>query len=333
MKRRTKFILGAAIIIYGLSCAVYINNIHDQHVAHQQHIEYLHSMKHYRHLRYINIWKPVWKARKHPTQKNLAKLKINHPWHNAAMVVNHNHSNLIHYHWKSDHIHFSHPDKYGRISYAATAYLAPANATGDALRVPQKVKPVGWHQHKYKGDWLLNRGHLIAYSLTKDINFKGQYTPGRAVGNQNDHSNLFTETAFCNQQLQYAYETKIRIALEKGYHVIYQVRPIFYHHDLMARGVHLQAISTNHKLNFNVYLFNVQPGVAFNYKNGFLFPNSSMNFNLPNQLIKHSQNLDDHDKRMALQRQIMKMYDTQQISYQQAYLDEEHILGSYWINF
>ena len=36
----------------------------------------------------------------------------------------------------------------------------------------------------------------------------------------------------------------------------------------MARGVHLQAISTDGSLNFNVYIFNVQSGYQFDYATG-----------------------------------------------------------------
>ncbi len=36
----------------------------------------------------------------------------------------------------------------------------------------------------------------------------------------------------------------------------------------MARGVNLQAVSTDGSLDFNVYIYNVQPGVAFDYQTG-----------------------------------------------------------------
>ena len=36
----------------------------------------------------------------------------------------------------------------------------------------------------------------------------------------------------------------------------------------MARGINLQAVSTDGSLDFNVYIFNVQPGYQFNYQNG-----------------------------------------------------------------
>lgn len=318
-------------IIIIISCSG-IHVWHNHYVSHLQHIHKIKMIRFKERKKHYKLWHPVYLAKKHPTVNNLARLNIKHPYNNVALIVNHNHSNLLSNGWKKDCVHFSHKDKLGRLSSPATAYLDQENATGDALRKKQHVKPVGWHQHRYQGDWILNRGHLIAYSLSKDINFKGKHVIGRAVGNLNDRQNLFTETAFCNQQLQYAYETRVRIALEKGYHVIYRVQPIFYKNNLMPKGVHMQAISTNKKLDFNVYLFNVQPGLQFNYKDGFEVPNSNMNFNLPHKILRNSRNMDKNDKRMKLQRQIMKMYDTRQISYQQAYYDEQHVLGSYWIS-
>ncbi len=36
----------------------------------------------------------------------------------------------------------------------------------------------------------------------------------------------------------------------------------------MARGINLQALSTDKSLDFNVYIFNVQPGISFDYETG-----------------------------------------------------------------
>lgn len=47
----------------------------------------------------------------------------------------------------------------------------------------------------------------------------------------------------------------------------------------MARGINLQAISTNGMLNFNVYLFNVQPGYKFNYQTGRAIKDNTMKIN------------------------------------------------------
>ena len=60
----------------------------------------------------------------------------------------------------------------------------------------------------------------------------------------------------------------MRKALRENKRVIYQATPIFRGEELMARGINLQAVSTDGTLDFNVYLFNVQPGFSFNYQNG-----------------------------------------------------------------
>lgn len=313
-----------------ISCQV---DDHLKAVHHHDHIVKIARHKRYiRHLKYVRLWSPVWKAHNHPSAKDLSELTINHPWRRAIIYVNHDRPTINPHSWKYDHIKFAHKDKLGRVSSSATAYLARGNATGDALRIPQKVKPVGWHQHKYNGDYTLNRGHLIAYSLSKDINFKGRHTY-KAVGNQNDPNNLFTETAFCNQQLQYTFETRIRMALERNKRIIYQVQPIFRGHELMARGVHLQAISTDKRFKLNVYLFNIQPGVKFNYQTGKAHFSPRYQYDLPNELIQKSQNLDKHDKDMKWQRKIMHLYDEGLITYQQASFDESLLLGGYVLKY
>ncbi|WP_255552634.1 DNA/RNA non-specific endonuclease [Lactobacillus sp. Sy-1] len=149
-----------------------------------------------------------------------------------------------------------------------TAYLSKKNVANDSRRLPQTWIPNGCFQKKVGHEYIVNRGHLIAYSLSKGINITGKYNPSAQSGDQNNPKNLFTQTAYSNQRIQTRFETQVRDALKRGYKVVYKVQPIFKGHDLMARGVHTQAISTNGKLNFNVYLFNVQPGREFNYATG-----------------------------------------------------------------
>lgn len=60
-------------------------------------------------------------------------------------------------------------------------------------------------------------------------------------------------------------ETMVRNALAKNYKVVYRVTPIYKGNDLMDKGILVQAKSTNGKLNLNRYLYNVQPGLRFNY--------------------------------------------------------------------
>ncbi|WEV41303.1 DNA/RNA non-specific endonuclease [Lactobacillus sp. ESL0681] len=180
--------------------------------------------------------------------------------------VNHGRSTL-NFKWKSDRIIYQNLDKLNRTSGSTTAYLDKRNLANQSKRTRQTVKPTGWHYPYRNGKQIYNRGHLIAYSLSGGINSAGKYT-GRAVGDQNNPKNLFTQTAYSNQNLQTEYEDQVREAIRSGQKVIYQATPIFRGDELMARGINLQAKSKSDMLNFNVYIFNVQPNYQFNYRNG-----------------------------------------------------------------
>ena len=53
-------------------------------------------------------------------------------------------------------------------------------------------------------------------------------------------------------------------------HVLYRVTPIFKDTELVARGIQMEAYSVedNGRLKFNVYVYNIQDGVAIDYKSG-----------------------------------------------------------------
>ena len=138
----------------------------------------------------------------------------------------------------------------------------------DENRVRQFVEPTAWHQKFMDGQPIINRGHLIAYSISGGISSSGRYNPTDTSGDQNNPKNLFTQTSFSNQQVQTIFESKVRESLRRGNKVIFFAKPIFRGNELMARGIHLEAISTNKSLNFNVYLFNVQPNIQFDYSTG-----------------------------------------------------------------
>ena len=58
---------------------------------------------------------------------------------------------------------------------------------------------------------------------------------------------------------------------ETGNHVMYRVTPIYDGNDLVACGVILEAYSVEDDgegICFNVYAYNVQPGIVINYANG-----------------------------------------------------------------
>lgn len=186
----------------------------------------------------------------------------------AYVYVNNNKSTLIKNAWKVNKVIYSNLDNLNRTSHSNTAFLEPRNVANDSLRVRQFINPTAWHSNRENGTQIYNRGHLIAYSISAGIDQDGTYNPNNQSGDQNNPKNLFTQTAFSNQKIQTIFEGKVRSALKQGNKVIFQATPIFRGNELMARGINLQAISLTNNLDFNVYLFNVQPDYVFDYNNG-----------------------------------------------------------------
>lgn len=184
------------------------------------------------------------------------------------ITVNNDHSTLIKNAWRVNRVIYANLDSLNRTSHSNTAFLQKRNVANDSLRVRQFVEPTGWHYNRRNGTQIYNRGHLIAYSVSAGIDQEGNFNPDNLSGDQNNPKNLFTQSAFSNQRIQTMFESRIRVALKQNKKVIYQATPIFRGEELMARGINLQAVSTDGELDFNVYLFNIQPGYSFNYNNG-----------------------------------------------------------------
>ena len=123
-----------------------------------------------------------------------------------------------------------------------------------------EVHPTGWHTDSYdgvEGGKLYNRCHLIAHKLSGDD----------AVPR-----NLITGTSYMNRQGMLPFEDAIyEYVKSTGNHVMYRVKPCFAGDELVARGVHMQAISVEDDgkgLAFNVFCYNVQPGIEIDYATG-----------------------------------------------------------------
>lgn len=118
------------------------------------------------------------------------------------------------------------------------------------------VNPTGWHNKRISSGWLYNRSHLIGYQLT---------------GQNNNWKNLMTGTRTLNDPEMTTYENQVAAYLKasRKHYVRYEVKPIFKGNELLARGVQMrgQSIGDN-EVSFNVYIFNVQPGVTLNYQTG-----------------------------------------------------------------
>ena len=68
---------------------------------------------------------------------------------------------------------------------------------------------------------------------------------------------------FENMVADYVRETKN--------HVMYRVTPIFMNENLVAKGVQMEAYSVEDEgegVCFNVFVYNIQPGITINYANG-----------------------------------------------------------------
>ena len=122
------------------------------------------------------------------------------------------------------------------------------------------VYPSGWHTYRYAnvaGRYLYNRCHLIGHQLT---------------GQNANAKNLITGTRYMNVDGMLPFEDEVANCVKYlNKHVMYRVRPIYKGKNLVASGVQMEAYSVEDKgrsCSFNVYCYNVQPGVKINYKTG-----------------------------------------------------------------
>ncbi|WP_429971037.1 DNA/RNA non-specific endonuclease [Fructilactobacillus sp. Tb1] len=185
--------------------------------------------------------------------------------------------------YTSNKIDYSNLDNLNRAG-TATAYLTKNNLGKSNGRAPQVFKPTGWFNQpkQVNGERVfpVNRGHLIAYTCTFNLNSNGQYASGDK-GSIDNPKNLITQSAFSNQKVMQITEEMVRDALSENKKVIYQVTPVYQGMDLMAKGVWVEATSTDGTMHFNRYLYNVQPGIAFNYATGRSTVDTSMTVPTP----------------------------------------------------
>ena len=121
------------------------------------------------------------------------------------------------------------------------------------------VKPTGWHSVRYdgvEGGSLYNRSHLIAYQL---------------AGENANENNLITGTRYMNVGMIPFEEQVGDYVRDTDNHVMYRVTPFFEDDNLIASGVQMEALSVEDDgegVSFNVFLYNVQPGIEIDYATG-----------------------------------------------------------------
>ena len=120
----------------------------------------------------------------------------------------------------------------------------------------------GWVQKRYdniiKDKYLYNRCHLIGWQL---------------AGENANKKNLITGTRYLNTEGMLPFENRVAeyVKSNQNNHVLYRVTPIFKDNNLLASGVEMEAWSVEdkgQKVCFNVYCYNVQPGIVIDYATG-----------------------------------------------------------------
>ena len=151
-------------------------------------------------------------------------------------------------------------DDKGRCTEAFAVVCQEIMPTEDRESIGE-VRPSGWHTVKYngivEGNYLYNRSHLIGFQL---------------AGENANPKNLITGTRYFNADGMLPFENMVADYVhETDNHVAYKVTPVFEGDNLVASGVQMQGLSLEDQgegVCFNVFVYNVQPGIAVDYATG-----------------------------------------------------------------
>lgn len=157
-------------------------------------------------------------------------------------------------------------EQYSNLDSLGRCGVAYANVCPELMPTEERgeigsIKPSGWHTvnyHEYiDGNYLYNRCHLIGYQLS---------------GENANEKNLITGTRYLNVQGMLPFENEVADYVERsGNHVLYRVTPVFDGNNLVSSGVLIEGYSVEDKgagVCFNVYCYNVQPGIVICYATG-----------------------------------------------------------------
>ena len=154
-------------------------------------------------------------------------------------------------------------ENYSDLDSLGRCGVAYANICKDIMPTEKRgaigmVKPSGWKTVKYDnvdGKYLYNRCHLIGFQL---------------AGENANEKNLITGTRYLNVDGMLPFENMVAdYVKETNHHVLYRVTPVFAESNLVASGVLMEARSVeDDEIEFCVYCYNVQPGIAINYETG-----------------------------------------------------------------
>lgn len=156
-------------------------------------------------------------------------------------------------------------ESYSPLDHLGRCGAAVANVGTDIMPTDERgaigqIKPSGWQYAKYDhvdGKYLFNRCHLLGFQLTGE--------------NAND-LNLITGTRYMNVEGMLPFENMVADYVRStNNHVLLRVTPVFEGDNLVASGVTMEAYSIEDNgagICFNVYCYNIQPGVIIDYATG-----------------------------------------------------------------
>ena len=212
-----------------------------------------------------NVFENQSKASEEFTKKNVNVLNIPEFKGEPYTIINNNKPNF-----KKEELKVKGYEVYNDLDELGRAGMCIASLGRETMPEPyeergsiKNIFPSGWIQAKYdciKGGELYNRCHLIAWQLSAE--------------NANK-SNLITGTNYLNIKGMLPFENMVADYIkETSNHVAYRVTPIYEGDNLVASGVQIEALSVEDKgkgpnaICFNVYCYNVQPGIRIDYATG-----------------------------------------------------------------
>ncbi|MBQ9632860.1 MAG: DNA/RNA non-specific endonuclease, partial [Lachnospiraceae bacterium] len=163
------------------------------------------------------------------------------------------------------YVRYSELDALGRAGRAVGCLSRETVNEGPRESIGQ-IRPVGWEIRKYpdliKDRYVYNRCHLFMQAAAAGLH------PELC----NSERNIITGTRYMNVDGMLPFETELLSYLRStSNHVLYRVTPLYEGNELVARGVQMEAWSVEdggRGLKFNVFCFNVQPGIVIDYATG-----------------------------------------------------------------
>lgn len=162
-----------------------------------------------------------------------------------------------------EHVTYSPLDELGRPG-PVTACLGRASLPTGLRSDDVSALPVGWVTARYADGYLYSLCHLLSPALGGDASAA---------------ENVFTGTRYLQNESMRPFEDRIADYLARTQnHVLYRATPVYSGDNLVPDGVQLEALSVEDggkSVCFNVFLYNIQPGVVIDYRTGESAQNAS----------------------------------------------------------